>query len=192
MKHHAQLERSAKPLEYECKEKTGVLYFDRERFGIDDVRALQHTAHLAPTEETQTIVVRTLQLTLESQHALLKLLEEPPAGTSFVLVLPPAQQLLDTVMSRLSVANSSEEAGDNSVWVTFEAASYKERLLQIDTWHKKKDETWLQAIRQGLLGWVTSTNAGTASVQLVTERLGTRGASNKMLLELLALELPIQ
>lgn len=193
MIHHAQLIRSESPLDFVYAESdVEIVYSDLERVGIDEVRELQRNAYQKPQyAPVQVIVIRSQQVTVEAQNALLKLFEEPPETTRFVLVLPDGFQILQTLESRL-IEQRSEESFDRSVWEAFQAASIKERLQQIDSWQKKKDAAWLMGIQTGLQQWVQTTKYPTKTIQLVAERLGTRGASSKMLLEALALEQQLQ
>lgn len=193
MEHHAILVRLAKPAEYLFEEtETDVVRRHFERLGVDEVRQLQQQAYLAPRNMTmQTLVISALQITVEAQNALLKILEEPPKTTRFIFALPPGVQLLLTLQSRFSVSEATEELVDSQVWDSFVSVSIKERLAQIDQWHKKKDAEWLLAMQAGLRAWLQQSTPS-ASLCLVAERLGTRGASNKILLEMLALDEQLQ
>lgn len=195
MQHHAHLVRLAEPLHYNHPDSTGeVLVLDYERLGIDQARELQQMAYRTPADATtQTLVVRFLQTTVEAQNALLKLLEEPPATTKFVLVTAPGLQLLPTLLSRV-VAEEIVSTEQTDVWQVFLDAPIAERMKQIEVWQKNKDAQWLQQLQNGLRDWLSAEQATTPSkiTLLVTERLGTRGASNKMLLEALALDEQLQ
>ena len=110
-----------------------------------------------------------------------------------MLVVPPAVQLLPTVLSRLG----SEEylvTTDSVHWAEFVAAGYTQRIKQIEVWHKTKDADWLNGITAGVHTYHTDSLPLTTKkiLRLVGSKLQTRGASNKMLLEHLALALPLQ
>ena len=68
---------------------------------IDDIRNLQIDVRSAK-KDTRTIVVLrdAAKMTVQSQNALLKLLEEPRRGLHFVLQTHTPMQLLDTIRSR--------------------------------------------------------------------------------------------
>ena len=196
MNHHATLIRSAKPLEYQPTDDTSASDFVFDRLGVDEVKLITASAQLRPAHGTeQTFLLKTLFVTHEAQNALLKLFEEPPAGLSFQLVVPPAFQLLPTLVSRIGQEIAPEEnlSVDQS-WAVFLAASPADRLAQIDAWQKTKEPQWLQSIVAGVHS-IDHTDVpveALSAVQLVGERLATRGASNKMLLEHLALVLPLR
>jgi len=71
--------------------------------GIEDVRNLKDKAYLSPSklEYKVFIVDEVHMMTKEAFNALLKLIEEPPAHTIFILCTTDASKIPDTVMSRL-------------------------------------------------------------------------------------------
>jgi DNA polymerase-3 subunit delta' len=72
--------------------------------GIDQVRDLQQTLGLSPysAKAARIVIIASADaLTHEAQNALLKLLEEPPPATSFILTAERSESLLPTVRSRL-------------------------------------------------------------------------------------------
>ncbi len=77
-------------------------------FSVEDARKLRSLAELSPTVGTEKVlVVSVTRLFHEAQNALLKLFEEPPAGTTLILVLPSEGMLLPTLRSRLLPLPSS-------------------------------------------------------------------------------------
>ncbi len=69
---------------------------------VDDARRLRELAELAPSgSDRKSLIVSAGRLFHEAQNALLKLFEEPPAGTLLVLVIPSEGILLPTLRSRL-------------------------------------------------------------------------------------------
>ncbi|HNS50715.1 MAG TPA: DNA polymerase III subunit delta' [Anaerolineae bacterium] len=75
------------------------------RLLIDQVRALQHDASLAPYEGRRRVfVLRQIDLALdEPSNALLKTLEEPPARVVLILTAGRRATLLPTIVSRCQV-----------------------------------------------------------------------------------------
>jgi DNA polymerase-3 subunit delta' len=69
---------------------------------IEQVRAIEHRAALAPLEATRKVFVLddAERMTLPTAQALLKTLEEPPPRTVLVLVLASPRALPPTVLSR--------------------------------------------------------------------------------------------
>jgi len=195
MTHHATLVRTSTPLEYRSDTQSQTIYFSFDRIGVDEVKTITAQATLRPTEgDAQVFVLQTLFVTHEAQNALLKLFEEPPMGLRFILVLPPAVQLLPTLLSRVGEELIETNLSTNESWELFLAANYADRFAQIDSWQKTKDLGWLQAMVSGVHSISQSDVPGNVLpvVQVVGQRLATRGAGNKMLLEHLALALPLR
>lgn len=76
--------------------------FGAERaLGIDDVHEIKRRASIAPAGGSQAFVVeRADEMTPEAHQAFLKLLEEPPAGSLFIL-LAVSSMLPATILSRV-------------------------------------------------------------------------------------------
>ncbi len=71
-------------------------------FSVDDARRVIRIADQAPLSgDRKIIVIAVERLFHEAQNALLKLFEEPPAGTTLVLIVPTEGILLPTLRSRL-------------------------------------------------------------------------------------------
>jgi hypothetical protein len=174
-----------------------VRYHTFQQVGIDDGRAIVTEAHRrpAPPATSLVIVVQAESVTLETQNALLKLLEEPPAPTRFIFKVQTSASFLPTLRSRFSVIQSTEKTVCD---VQREAVmpfgeSLGESLRAIDGWAKSKDSQWLTETKQQLIAWLSSP-ASAAVPAAVRGRihsavclLGTRGAMNKWLLEDIAL-----
>jgi hypothetical protein len=167
-----------------------------DQFGIDEARLLIQQACQRPAEGAMMhMVVRIERITLEAQHALLKILEEPPASTRFTFVVAEGVMLLPTLLSRFH-QEATEETGveETREFPSFLSASYKDRFANIEQAIKKKDMDWQQRIKNGLVAYLNQQDAAKASyveLEFVARNLLTRGASNKMLLEHAALHLPI-
>jgi len=79
---------------------------DKNKIGIESVHELQHTLHYGQYESAsqRVIIIDSAdRLTLPAQSALLKTLEEPPAGTTILLTAPSPSTLLPTVVSRCTL-----------------------------------------------------------------------------------------
>jgi len=70
--------------------------------GIATIRSLIGELQQSPFQEQYkvAIIVKAETLTAESQHALLKTLEEPPENTQLILVTSTLESLLPTIVSR--------------------------------------------------------------------------------------------
>ena len=71
--------------------------------GIEDVRNLKEKAYLSPSKLKYKVFIidEVHMLTKDAFNALLKLIEEPPRHTIFILCTTDAEKIPDTVLSRL-------------------------------------------------------------------------------------------
>jgi DNA polymerase III, delta subunit len=200
--HHAQLLRvldinSVKPLEYygdASDVEVETLQFSS--IGIDEVRRITLVASLRPElAKFRLLLVITSSVTFEAQQALLKILEEPPQTTKFLFVVPLDFIMLPTLASRFQVIDNFISDEEGKSFGMFIKLSYSERLAEITKRMTKKDSLWTMEIRRGLALYLKQEVCNLPLIKLRTlnmimEKLGARGSSNKMLLEELALTLP--
>lgn len=163
------------------------------KFGIDDARNLVQQAYGRPSNaDILCLVIRSDFVTLEAQNALLKILEEPPESSRFIFVLPPDFSLLPTLASRFNLIESPnpEKGIITPEFSKFLSSTYKDRLSVLDVEIKSKNLVWQQAIKAGLISYLKTDGKELNSykeLEFLARTLLTRGASNKMLLEHLAL-----
>ncbi len=71
--------------------------------GIDEARSLKEKAYLLPSKLKKKVFIidEVHMMTRDAFNALLKLIEEPPAHTIFVLCTTDEEKIPDTIMSRL-------------------------------------------------------------------------------------------
>jgi len=176
-----------------------------DTFGIDEARSLRDRASSkASAAAGRRFVLFARQFTHEAQNALLKLLEEPALDASFYIVVARPDRLLPTVRSRLQEVFEKPKASDALVKndetlevAAFFVAPYDERLAMVAKYHKIKDLAWAEAVvtaagRRAALADPRLPATALHSLQRATQYIGTRGASAKMLLEDLALSVPIE
>ena len=74
----------------------------KTEIGIDDIRGLQHLAHLPPYEGSHKVFIieDAEYMSTEAANSLLKILEEPPPQVVWLLLAVEAARLLPTVTSR--------------------------------------------------------------------------------------------
>lgn len=82
---------------------------------IDDVRGVRAVLGESPRGRYRVVVLAEAQaLGIEAANALLKSLEEPRPGTSFVLLAPQRERLLPTLVSRSWVLTLAWPDGDSA------------------------------------------------------------------------------
>lgn len=206
MNHHACLLRQTKRdigaalAYYAPSAHTEVVVMEYSTVTIGDVRSLIATASRRPVAlESMLLVVCFESINSEAEQALLKILEEPPETTKFLLLVPHSYRPLPTIASRvfeLVLPNETREVVDSSNFVTFMEASYKARLeLVANNCGDKKNPIWQSEMKAGLTQYLAAMTPDTAlssrrAYALILAQLDNRGSSTKMLLEELALTLP--
>lgn len=166
-----------------------------DSLGIAEVRDLTKRANQkAMLDQVRGFVIFTNGMTVEAQNALLKLFEEPPENCVIFLVVPHESLLISTLRSRIfevhkSVSDDKEDEGEN-----FLQSNYAERLALIAEKSKQKDGRWFESMTTSLVQACSHTSQNPdilRALELVERYVRIRGASRKMLLEELALSLPI-
>jgi hypothetical protein len=176
-----------------------VVHISADRLSIDAVRALKADAFVQPlVASVRTFVVAAREWPPEAQNAFLKLLEEPPSSATFMLVVPRVDVLLPTVRSRVLVASGHEHTPTNEASTTFtafKAAPYAMRLDMIAAWAKDKSTDEMESVLRGAENVARECAVANpkllAAVVGIRNHFGQSGAARKMLLEELALCLPL-
>lgn len=98
-----------------------------DTISIDDVRALQERLHEVVAGEYRCCLIRSVErMQAEAVNALLKILEEPPAGVVFLLTTQAMSSLLPTLVSRCRVLRFSR-VPDAELQPLLEGASQEDR-----------------------------------------------------------------
>ncbi len=177
-----------------------VVPFLIPRVTIDDVRMLsEYTYGSAP----QIVLVSTGDILHEAQQALLKTLEEPGAQTKIVFIMPHVAHLLPTIMSRVELVHYEGEDSDSIYKIEmqkFLASDVPTRLKWVEKFikdHEDHDTTrsilkrYIDALTEIVLNKKGVPSTILADLQYASANILTRGSSIKMLLEHIAITLPI-
>ncbi|MBP7820523.1 hypothetical protein KA025_00205 [Candidatus Saccharibacteria bacterium] len=76
---------------------------DKKQISIDQIREIKASLKLSTNTKRIVIIPNAEKLTTEAQNSLLKMLEEPPALTHFLLGVSKLSSLLVTIQSRSAV-----------------------------------------------------------------------------------------
>jgi DNA polymerase III delta prime subunit len=175
---------------------TEIVTITEDVLSIGMVRRIIDTAYQTPGgATTRLIVVAVKSIAIEAQQALLKVLEEPPKTTRFLLILPDAGGLLPTVLSRLAAETADNASDVPADFAQFLHASVKDRLELIATTAKKKDDAQYERWLAGLIVYTRTAQLEVAikeQLLMVMTYARFRGASKKMLWEEVALTLPVR
>jgi DNA polymerase III delta prime subunit len=169
-------------------------------FVIDDARDLRERAQRkALAREGRIFAIFAPGMNAEAQNALLKILEEPPAGAVFFLIVPSPLTLLPTLRSRMQVLSldEKERASDADAFLAAPSAKRLEMLKDI---YEHEDEgrdmgkvlAFLQSLEERFGKEVPSREKteGLASIYRARKYIGDKGSLLKALLEQMALLTP--
>jgi DNA polymerase III delta prime subunit len=174
--------------------ETEVDYIDTEVLSIGEVRKIITLAYGRPLEKpTKTILIKANTIAVEAQNALLKILEEPPLTTKFILLLRGKAGLLPTLLSRLSETTDREniDTNDTTYFEDFLKLDIGNKISQIAEIAKTKDGEGYELLYLGLINWLikNTDNKNRAQINWCLNQLTMRGASKKMLWEEIALSM---
>lgn len=142
-----------------------------------EIRQITHFAQLSRGGGAIKLayIADAANLTTEAANAFLKTLEEPPAGTHFILASNRVEAVLPTIRSRctfLSLPSSNEEKFVGKAIPTFvslfEAFNYSKELAASDTPLPEILSSWLAAITAQ---YVSPTPKQQATAALILEYL---------------------
>lgn len=174
-----------------------------ETFTIDDAREIKSfQSQMAVSGDKKIILIVTEYLSHQSQHALLKVFEEPSPGVHFFLITPVVSVLLPTLKSRLFILNREE--GDENEELSkraekFLKAEKEDRIAMVTKivkeFDKEETSTPLKVYTVSFLNEIekqVSKKADKSKFDLevlwkVKDYIHDQGASVKNLLETLAL-----
>lgn len=127
--------------ELSCPTHANPLYIEKscDRLLIDDVKKIVDRSFVKTEKGKKMVFCLSFNnATLEAQNALLKVIEEPSESTFFFLVVPRADTLIPTVLSRAFLINAvAGESGDGEG----ESVSGKNysKQISLDLLNTKKD-----------------------------------------------------
>ncbi len=146
-------EYARKELGLSGEQNPDVVVFQYGLFSVDDAREVARFASSSPVAgDVKMIIIAATRIFHEAQNALLKLFEEPPAGTTMVLVVPSLGQLLPTLRSRVIAFKSGVQGSEPAKDFLALDSSGREKFITklLDRTKGDKDED-KQAARGELL-----------------------------------------
>ncbi|MEK7572988.1 MAG: hypothetical protein AAB531_01040 [Patescibacteria group bacterium] len=162
-----------------------TIEFFEKAIGIEDVRKLQKNLFFKPLRgESKALIINAFRgITLESQNALLKILEEPPTSCFIFLIAENINILLPTIISRCKIiklenendliAIAARDIENLVIDLSSESAGIKLKLAQDFGKSREESAMWLEqaiaGIRKKLLNNINSSAdpAGRSSKNLV-------------------------
>lgn len=180
-------------------------WLERKVFGIEDSRQIiERQGRQSWTGRKKFFVVTADNITLPAQQALLKVLEEPAAGTHFFLLCPDERDLLPTLKSRCQIVKiepPTESVPMRERARRFLSLAPSERLDFIREAIDEEGEfagaaEWLRALELTLHERLLASStlefaAALATVRRARDYLADRSGLPKLVFEHLALTLPV-
>ncbi len=169
-----------------------------ETFGIDDGRKIKEMqSRTASSGDKKIFIISANFITREAQNALLKMFEEPTAGTHFFIITTNTNQILPTLKSRLQILSASRSSLDAKADASrldlearFLKVSKAKRLEFLKSTIEEKDKQkaieFLNGLEQELAKDVKKYSFALEEIQKARGYLSDRGSSVKMLLEHIA------
>ena len=167
-----------------------------ELFGIEESRILTEKASKRPfVGDKKVFIIELFSFSLESANALLKTLEEPYPGTHFFVIVPSLENVIPTLVSRLTVIDNSKIKKE----LDEEKIKFYNRFLS-DLPHKRLETVKeFSDNRQSAIEFLNELEIILAKkkildaleqIQRCRNFLFSQGSSPKMVLEHIALALP--
>jgi DNA polymerase III delta prime subunit len=184
-----------KDLNFDIKANPDFLLVENESFGIDDARDFGEWIMGKPLlSEIKVSLIISKSITHEAQNALLKILEEPPAGTHIFINLESRGGLLPTFISRVNFLDISQNDLEENINASkFLNSKIKERFALIRTLAKKEDKNYMKELIKDLEkishdNFMSDYSKSEIAKNILRAKIfaSARGASPKMLLEWLA------
>jgi len=92
------------------KQNPDFYFYDFLKFGVEEsTNLVQQALKKSFNNGKKIFFIHVKQISREAQNALLKILEEPPFGTYFLIYSPSSYGIIETVKSRLTVIESGRE-----------------------------------------------------------------------------------
>ncbi|MEY4440610.1 MAG: hypothetical protein RLY49_236 [Candidatus Parcubacteria bacterium] len=173
------------------------LVYEFDKFLIKDAEHIfSKHIHKVGEDEMQFVVIAFNTTNIETQNSILKILEEPPRGVYFFLLIPNKKILLPTVLSRAQIFEYEKDVEISKETKKFIEASYAERL---DFVKKLLDEVKTEKkTKQDVIEFIEEIEKYVhqkKNIQLlkkileIKDYLKDQGASMKQLLEYLAMQI---
>ncbi|MEK7607868.1 MAG: hypothetical protein AAB484_03040 [Patescibacteria group bacterium] len=172
-----------------------VHYSQHQSFGIDDGRELQNMQSMKPVlGDKKIFIIALASITSEAQNSLLKVFEEPTAGTHFFIISSSARILLPTLRSRLVIIyhTSAVNISFKNEVAQFVAMSPRDRLIDVAKMIEEKDKTGAEVFLNALVALLHENKLKEKTdvikeILSLSKYLKNRSPSLKLILERVAL-----
>jgi hypothetical protein len=179
-----------KELSFSMHGNPDLMIIDEDVLAIDTVRSIVESSSRRPIGEKKIYIIKSRVLTMQSQNALLKILEEPNPNTHFFFLIDNKGSILPTLLSRVIEVDMIHQDSVHVDVTDFINAPLNDRLKMVEGIAKEKDRKRASQLIHGLLNErsrVSVTPAALKALELGSRYVDLPSSSVKMLLENIAL-----
>jgi len=126
------------------KERIVTIFEEEKAFSVAEAKLAIEKAYMA-SEETTLIVLAAKAFSPVVQNKLLKVIEEPPPKTEFILITASKASILPTIRSRLPIKTLSEEVEEEELALDLLHLTLESAYSFIQT-HKRTDAKQMKPI----------------------------------------------
>ncbi len=180
-----------------------LFIFETDGLGIDLVRdEIVRSVASGKVSSARFVILSFDRATAEAQNGLLKSIEEPQAGTYFFILVPRADVLLQTILSRSQTVDGNQAIGETRLDVVkFLKSNLPARFTMVEEWTKnKKDEdnlskteviNFLDQVEKYLWDAKNRNEQLFSDIRQMRTYANIRGASHRVILDFIAMIVPI-
>lgn len=137
--------------------KDSLKFFIKDDFLIDDAKSVIKEAYISESF-IKTLVLGAKNYNIYSQNSLLKILEEPPPNTKFILLATTKNALIPTIRSRVQIRDFRQKSSIEKIDLNFKKLDLKDiyeftnknKFINKEELKEKLQRVLVQALRDGV------------------------------------------
>ncbi|MDY0238613.1 MAG: DNA polymerase III subunit delta' [Campylobacterales bacterium] len=137
--------------------KDSLKFFIKDDFLIDDAKSVIKEAYISESF-IKTLVLGAKNYNIYSQNSLLKILEEPPPNTKFILLATTKNALIPTIRSRVQIRDFRQKSNIEKIDLNFKKLDLKDiyeftnknKFINKEELKEKLQRVLVQALRDGV------------------------------------------
>ena len=141
----------------EKHKKDSLKFFIKDDFLIDDAKSVIKEAYISESF-IKTLVLGAKNYNIYSQNSLLKILEEPPPNTKFILLATTKNALIPTISSRVQIRDFRQKSSIEKIDLNFKKLDLKDiyeftnknKFINKEELKEKLQRVLVQALRDGV------------------------------------------
>lgn len=141
----------------EKHKKDSLKFFIKDDFLIDDAKSVIKEAYISESF-IKTLVLGAKNYNIYSQNSLLKILEEPPPNTKFILLATTKNALIPTIRSRVQIRDFRQKSSIEKIDLNFKKLDLKDiyeftnknKFINKEELKEKLQRVLVQALRDGV------------------------------------------